>query len=164
MRGSVSTPPQLLVADEAWIATALLHREHPDRTDFTVKEIVERARAEKITASLRPGVQVHAFLHCVGNRAPNAATYRMLYATGKSTRRLFREGDDAHPQRKGKITPVLEALPEKYRYLLEWYRTEYAPPQDQWLRRVKALAGAGREIFGGVDADEYVRHLRQGWS
>ena len=31
------------VADEAWIATALLHREHPDRKDFKTTEIVRRA-------------------------------------------------------------------------------------------------------------------------
>lgn len=164
MKTVVSAPIRLLVADEVWIATALLHREHPERKDFTVKEIVERARSEKLSGSLRPGVQVHAFQHCVANRDPNPATYRMLYATGKNTRRLYREGDDVHPRRKGKITPSLEYLPEKYRFLLEWYRTEYAPPQDQWLQRIKKLAGAGREIFAGVDPDQYVRQLREGWS
>ena len=40
---------ELKVADEVWLATALLHREHPDRADFTVAEIVERARQEGLT-------------------------------------------------------------------------------------------------------------------
>ena len=37
---------ELKVADEVWIATALLHREHPESPDFTVDEIVERAKKE----------------------------------------------------------------------------------------------------------------------
>ena len=35
------------VADEVWIATALLLREHPSKPEFSVDEIVERARKEK---------------------------------------------------------------------------------------------------------------------
>lgn len=154
----------LLVADETWIATALLHRDHPDRTDFTVGEIVQRARVENITGSLRPSVSVHAYLQCVANRPPNPATYRMLFATGKATRRLFREGDEVLPKRKGKITPDPNALPSKYRYLLDWYHKEYATGgRDAWLRSVRELAGTGREIFGGVDPDKYVHQLREGW-
>ena len=58
------------VATETWIATALLHKENPDRTDFTVKEILERAQKEGIHGTLRPGVRVHAVLHCVANLPP----------------------------------------------------------------------------------------------
>ena len=72
------------VADQVWIILALLHRENPKREDFTVTEIVERARQEKISGELRPSVQVHAYLHCVANRPPNPGRYRMLYATGKT--------------------------------------------------------------------------------
>ena len=116
----------LKVADEVWIATALLHREHADRKDFTVQEIIARARSENITGTLRPGVSVHAYLHCVANRPPNSAQYRMLYATEESARRLFRQSDDADPRRKGKITPEAEDVPPQYRHLLDWYRNEYA--------------------------------------
>lgn len=161
---TVVTRIHVLVADETWIATALLHREQPDRADFTVAEIVERARSENITGSLRPSVSVHAYAHCAANLPPNPGMYRMLYATGKTTRRLFREGDDVHPKRKGKITPDPDELPPQYRYLLDWYHKEYAPAgQDTWLRGVRELAGAGREIFKGVDPDEYVNRLREGW-
>jgi hypothetical protein len=59
---------ELKVADEVWLAAALLHREHPDRADFAVTEIVERARQESLTRELRPGVYVHAVLHRVANR------------------------------------------------------------------------------------------------
>ena len=62
---------ELKVADEVWLATALLHREHPERPDFTVAEIVERARQEGLTRELRPGVYLHVNLHCVANRPPN---------------------------------------------------------------------------------------------
>ncbi|HUI79187.1 MAG TPA: hypothetical protein VLY24_14780 [Bryobacteraceae bacterium] len=153
------------VADETWIATALLHREQPDREDFTVQEIIQRARLENLTGELRPGVGVHASWHCVANRPPKPATLRMLYATGKSTRRLYREGDDADPKRHGRITPEREALPPKYRYLLDWYQKEFASGgPDSWLRGIRELAGMGREIFKGVDPDEYVRQLREGWA
>ena len=37
---------EIKVADEVWIATALLHREHPDLADFTIEEIMERAGQE----------------------------------------------------------------------------------------------------------------------
>lgn len=156
------------VATETWIATALLHREHPDRDDFTIQEIVARVQAENLTGSLRPGVSVHASTHCVGNREPRPALHRMLYATGKRTRRLFREDDQANAERTGRITPEPESIPGRYLYLLDWYRNEYGklstqPAQNAWLRGVMELAGAGREIFAGIDPDQYVHKLRKGW-
>jgi len=89
----VASQQAVKVADEVWVATALLHKEHPDRQDFTIEEIVQRARREGMTEELRPGVRVHASQHCVANRPPNPGRYRMLIATGKSSRRLFRPGD-----------------------------------------------------------------------
>ena len=56
---TVAVKQNLKVADEVWIAAALLHREHPDRNDFDVDEIVSRAREEAISGDLRPGVYVH---------------------------------------------------------------------------------------------------------
>ena len=82
------------VADEVWIATALLHRNHMDREDFSVREIVEQARSERVVGvPLRAGVQVHAYLHCVANKPPNPGRYRMLVETSKGRRRLYRPGD-----------------------------------------------------------------------
>src|SRR5712692_9175185 len=101
----------LRVADEVFIATALLHRENPDRNDFTLSEIVDRAERENLYGELRPGVRVHASLHCVANRAPNPGRYRMLYATGDRTRRLLRAGDAYHPDRTGKLWPEPDAVP-----------------------------------------------------
>lgn len=154
------------VADEVWIAAALLHRENPERADFTVAEIVERARQEGLTPDLRPGVYVHAVVHCVANRPPNPGRSRMLLETAPSRRRLYRLGDPADEARRGaKITPARSAIPPKYHALLDWYETEYAvrrelrPEADPLL----ALRGSGRELWADEHADEYVRRLREAW-
>src|SRR5260370_24782222 len=96
------------VADEVWIAAALLHREHPEATDFSIEEIVDRARREGLHKPLRPGVYVHVVLHCVANRPPNPARYRMLFETSQGRRRLFLITAAYHPDRqKGTIIPHL---------------------------------------------------------
>src|SRR5664279_6600464 len=56
---TVSSPAQVKVADEVWIVAALLHKENPDRSDFSMEEIMDRARREKLTDLLRPGFYVH---------------------------------------------------------------------------------------------------------
>ena len=58
------------VADEVWIATALLHREHPDRQDFSIQEIVDRARREHPDRDVRPGVETHVSYHSVAKLKP----------------------------------------------------------------------------------------------
>jgi hypothetical protein len=154
------------VADEVWIAAALLHREHPECPDFTVKQIVQRAREESLHDSLRPGVYLHALQHCVANRPPNPGRYRMLFATGKMTRRLYREGDPSHPLRRGaKIVPEPEEIPDKYLPLLTWYFSEYAtkPRARKGEDSILALRGLGKEIWADESADDYVRRLREGW-
>lgn len=157
--------PALKVADQVWIAAALLHRENPDRMDFTVDEILERAHKETPAGELRPGVRVHILQHCVANRPANPGRYRMLYETGRGRRRLFRSGDTFHPTRKGgKVVPFLEEVPEKYGVLLKWYEREYdvRRPADE-CGSILGLRGLGKEIWKGVDPDEYVRELREGW-
>ena len=57
------------IADGVWIATALLHREHPDRPDFTESEIQARFLSEglprgKNASSLATNINSH----CVANR------------------------------------------------------------------------------------------------
>ena len=69
MKMNTKIMPKIKVADEVWLATALLHRENPSRSDFTLNEIVEQGCGrEGIIDELRPGVYVHAALHCVANR------------------------------------------------------------------------------------------------
>src|ERR1700761_9499550 len=102
------------VADEAWLALALLQYEHPDRDGFSAKEILDRVKTEQASAELRPGVQVHIYLHNVANAEPNSAKYRMFYKLPNDTYRLFRPTDAAHPDRRGKMMPERAELPEKY--------------------------------------------------
>jgi hypothetical protein len=161
------TTRRILVSDETWVALALLHREYPGREDFTITEIVERAKRESLTESLRPGVRVHATLHCVANLPPNPGRYRMLYATGKHTRRLYRPGDSYHPQREGARTLPNEAdLPEPYRKLLTWYEDEYLKkqaPESSAEDPLLALCGSGKGLWKDEDPDSYVRRIRKGW-
>jgi hypothetical protein len=163
---SVLYKPRIKVADEVWIATALLHREQPAQPDFTVEEIVERAAREGIAGPIRPGVYVHAVQHCVANRPPNPGRYRMLFETRPGRRRLFRNGDTYNPAREGaKITPNSEEMPYGYGGLLAWYRdwcsaaVGSATEKDPLL----SLLGSGKQLWSDEHADEYVRRLRKGW-
>ena len=149
------------VADEVWIAAALLHREHPQAMDFSLKEIEARLEREVLT-DRRPGVYPHLAVHCVANRPPNGGRYRMLFETAPSRRRLFRPGDPYHPRReRGKIVPQRTEIPAKYHPLLDWYERDWAPasPADPLL----ALAARHRDLWKTVDPDDYVRELRQGF-
>lgn len=156
------------VADEVWIATALLHREHPDREGFSVREILDRVIQENLVGTLRPGVAVHAYLHCVANLPPRDARYRMLLATPDGQRRLFRPGDAYHPHREGgKTKPAPEAVPQAYRYLLEWYEREYCSAKKPLLGLLREahpllqIIGAGASGRADV-AERHDRYLAEG--
>jgi hypothetical protein len=163
---SVLSNYRVKIADEVWIATALLHRENPSQPDFEVQEIVQRAAREEIGGSLRPGLYVHVIQHCVANRPPNPGRYRMLFETSPGRRRLFRRGDMYHPEREGsKITPDPGDIPSDYRGLMAWYRDwscaaiESSSGTDPLLM----LAGSGKGLWSDEPPDEYVRRLREGW-
>jgi hypothetical protein len=100
---------QLKVADEVWVATALLHRKHPQQTDFAIEEIMRQATKHAGKRPLRPGVYVHIVLHCVANRPAKPARYRMLIETAPGRRRLFQTGDRYHPEREGAKTDLKAA-------------------------------------------------------
>jgi hypothetical protein len=89
----------------------------------------------------------------------------MLYATGKLTRRLYRPGDTFHPGREGgKQVPAREEIPEPYHRLLDWYFEDYAGARDAAEKHsLLVLRGMGKEMWAGVDPDEFVRRLREGW-
>ncbi|HYL86932.1 MAG TPA: hypothetical protein VE263_22095 [Candidatus Angelobacter sp.] len=157
---------QLKVADEVWIATALLHREHPEANDFSIDEIVQRARKEGLHEPLRPGVYVHVVQHCVANRPPNPGRYRMLFETTEGRRRLFRPGDSYHFEREGaKTTPEPENLPPGHAELLKWYQDWCAEAAHSQIEIDPLLRsqGSGMHLWADEPADEYVRRLREGW-
>lgn len=163
-RVSAPSRSDIKVADEVWVATALLHRERPKSRDFTVAEIVARAGKENISGRLRPGVYQHVVRHAVANRQPTPNRYRLLFATSADRRRLYRIGDPTDPGRlRSKTLPDRDDLPDRYRPLLEWYRTDYARQDDAEQDPILALIGLGKEIWKGVDPDEYVRQLREEW-
>jgi len=163
---AVASKTQIRVADEVWIATALLHKEHPDRADFEIDEIVRRATRETGREPLRPGVYVHIVQHCVANRPPNPGRYRILFETAPGRRRLFRQGDAYDPAREGtKMVPEREDIPSRYAPLLEWYQIW---SQGGVRERIKndpllALYGDGEDLWADEPADAYVRRIREGW-
>ena len=145
-----------------WVATALLHREHPKSADFSLKEIEARLAREGLTDDKRPGVYPHLSVHCVANRPPDKGRYRMLFETASSRRRLFRPGDPYHPKREGgKIVPNRAEIPAALHPLLDWYARDWATtsPEDPLL----ALAARHRHLWQAVDPDGYVRRLREGF-
>ncbi len=170
------------IADGVWIATALLHREHPERPDFTESEIAARLLAEGLPRGQHSNtLAAHISSHCVAN-CPRSrkrsdpgklqgGAYRILYETRSGFRRLFRPGDDVHPdrvqqRRPSKSMPLRDEIPEKYHSLLDWYETwtQDSNPavaitnidDDPLLR----LRGSGRHIWADEHADEYVARLR----
>jgi hypothetical protein len=156
----------LKLADEVWIATALLHKEHPQQPDFSVEEIVDRVKSEGLTEPLRRGVYTHVQMHCVANRPPEPNRYRMLLETAPGRRRLFRPGDPYDQRREGsKITPSPAEIPEKYKPLLRWYSEWSKSDKDRKGRfdALLSLVGSGRDLWAKEHADEYVNRLRAGW-
>lgn len=181
---SQSVVGEVTCAVEVFLATALLHREQPGRPEFTIQEIVNRAARENIAGELRSGVSVHASQHCVANKVPNPGKHKMLFATGKHTRRLLMPDDQVHPQRTGKTFPDIGEVPEKYLPLLQWAKKRYEQAGDEptvqtlvvnrangqeiqtpqrWLESLFELEGLGKEHWKDVDPDEFVRKLREGW-
>jgi hypothetical protein len=157
---------EVKVADEVWIATVLLHREDPLRADFAVDEIVERARRERLTETLRPGVYIHAQMHCVANRAPNPGRYRMLFETRPGHRRLYCTGDAFDPRRDGsKTIPEAGEIPERYRGLLAWYGEwcRNRPQRGSRFAGLLALEGSGKDLWSDESADDYINRMREEW-
>ncbi len=158
----------ILVADETWVALAMLHKQYPARPSFSTREILDQVKRERAFPELRPGVQVHIHQHNVANLEPNPARQRMFYRLADDTLRLYRPGDPCHPLRKGKMAPKRSELPTKYQYLLDWYEREYCKRESatgsaEHRDIILEMWGLGKEVWQGVDADEYVRSLRADW-
>ncbi|HKW98541.1 MAG TPA: hypothetical protein VJN43_12465 [Bryobacteraceae bacterium] len=157
----------VLVADEAWIALATLHKKYPQRPSFSAKEILDQVKRQHVHPEVRAGVQAHIYLHNVANLEPNSARYRMFYRLENETYRLFRNGDRVHPLRRGKVAPNRAQLPEKYHPLLDWYENEYCKGEGNAMKEqddpILQMWGLGKEIWAGTNADEYVNSLRSGW-
>jgi hypothetical protein len=157
------------VADQIWVATALLHQDHPAKpgVDFSIQEIVQRAVSALPEDGYRPGLPIHASLHCVANKPSNPAPYQMLYETAHGRRRLFRAGDDIPHKyrRKGKIHPRKADLPAKYQPLVDWDNEVDARSRDiqqsqnqdrpSAARQAGEITSASDRTFNAVLEKEY---------
>ena len=113
------------IADQVWIALAILAREDAERDGFTTTEVREAVRLE--FGGVAAGIQTHISQHCVATKRPNPGRYRMITKASGGGNRLFRPGDPYHPDRDGaKTMPERADVPEKYHELLDWYEIEYA--------------------------------------
>jgi hypothetical protein len=153
----------LKVADEAWLATALLHRENPMKEDFSLSEILDRARRE--FHDERPGVWAHIVSHCVASNPPSPVRYRMLHESGRGRRRLFKDGDPAHPERTGKTHPNKNDVPTKYQRLIDWYLEQYRtangnrPPKSNNPSVFLSFVGT----FSAFDLREMAESIEEGF-
>lgn len=142
---------KLKVADAVWIAAALLQQEKGRDADFSSSEILDKAKAEKLEGAARPGMRTFVAAHAVADLPPNPGNYRILHATGRGRRRLFRNGDMAHNARTGKTHPSADEIPDRYRPLIDWYERDYNrnPPGPSGTPASNA-AGTGRGTNGAV--------------
>jgi hypothetical protein len=86
----------------------------------------------------------------------------MFYKVGAGYR-LFRPGDDFHPDRKGKMAPHREELPKQYHPLLDWYEKEYcrqASAANDDEDPVLQMWGVGKEIWKDEGGDAFIARER----
>ena len=153
----------MTVADAVWIGTALLHQQSAG--PFPTETIVAFVENQKLTRRVRKSIWQHVNQHCVANRKAQPNNTCMLFATGGGNRRLFRDSDHPHPDRKdGRTHPAWEKLPPQYAYLRHWYETVWniSPPQPT-SDPLLDLIGTGSHIWKDEHADEYVERLRSNW-
>src|ERR1700691_1772082 len=136
---STEAASTIRIADGVWIATALHHKEKPERLDFTESEIKARFLAEGLPRGLNTNsLPTNISSHCVANKPRSrkrsdpskmqGGPYRMIFETRPGYRRLFCPDDYVHPDRiqpraPSKAIPKREEIPTKYGPLLEWYET-----------------------------------------
>ena len=146
------------VADQVWIALALLTSENPTRDGFTGSEIRERVRHE--FGSVSPGIVTHIAQHCVATKPVSPSRNRMITKRG-FLNSLYREGEPCHPDRTGgKAVPKKHDLPPRYHELLAWYQNAYANQLKTFSQNAALLRYSPAEGSGVSDIaarhDEYL--------
>ncbi len=123
-------------------------------------------RAAKVHPQFRPGAQWAVSLHLVANLPPNPARLKMLYKLPDRTYRLYRPGDYVELGRTGRSHPGSDDLPKQYHEWLDWYLAEYISDAQKASKDLDAtdpllmMRGVGKEIWQGIDVDEFIRQLR----
>jgi len=142
------------VADQVWLAAALLHKEHPENTDFEAREIRQRAMKEFGHRDPHHSVWYHIITHCVAEKKANPGRYRMLHQTARGRRRLFRPDDEVHNDRRdGKTVPRKEEIPERYWDLLEWYKNDFSR-QNGTPAKARGDGKTWLEFVGNISAHD----------
>lgn len=158
---------ELTIWNQIWIACALLHRAHPERPSFTQSEIIAKLRDLKLEPEVsKQALWAHLGGHCLAIKKADPARLRILHKEADGTLRLFRPGDPEHPERRsGRIAPVEDKLPPKYRELLNWYRGEYcAGLAGSEADSILALRGVGKQVWRELGGgDEFIRRIRGDW-
>jgi hypothetical protein len=149
----------------------MLHREMPEREDFTKEEIRNRLRETGLMEGLKPNsISAHLKEHLVANVPPSSTKYRMLYETRPGLLRLFRPGDEIDPgrqsRRPSKSMPNRNEIPLEYHPLLDWYQVWSCAAQPNRPTRYEddpllRLIGSGGGTWADEHADEYVENLRR---
>jgi hypothetical protein len=161
---------EILLADRIWIAVALLHRELPNREDFSKDEIRRKLQETDLATGTKPGsVSAHLKEHLIANVHTTSTKYIMMYETRPGFLRLFRPGDfvdQCRQSRPAKQVPRKEQLPLEYQSLLDWYETwskqHPSPEKPNWQDDpLIRLIGSGHHIWADEHADEYVENLRR---
>jgi hypothetical protein len=169
---TTAAPPIPKVSVEVWLTLLMLHESHPDKADFSIEEIMNFAQYPShrkcMGGPLRPGFYAHVVQHCVANRPPSPARYRMLLETSPGRRRLFRPGDPYHPGRAaGKSVPeAFEDFPDHwFNDALQHYNVWCQKNAEDLVKNdpLLSLYGSGKDLWADEHADEYIRRLREGW-
>jgi hypothetical protein len=155
----------LTAADAVWLATAILHYQHPDDLGFPPVHIRNQVFIFELTKAQPRTVYQHIVQHVTASQPANPNRRRMLTELPNGYRRLYIKGDAYHPSREdGQSIPKIEDLPPDLRQWLPWYehwskdhlsKLARSPTEDP-LERL-----AGTWTFG--DADSYLREMRDGW-
>lgn len=155
-------------ADLVWLATARLQVERTERSGFTPEEILKKVlEMEPDNGFSQNTLRTHISRHCVANLPPAGPPHRMLTRNPGGTYRLYRSTDEFHPARAhGKTCPEAEAIPAKYKDLVDWFHREYdrrpepATAEDPLL----VLRGLGKEVWKKLGGGErFIRDLRANW-
>ncbi len=152
------------IADQVWLALALLTKEQPVGQGFSANAISERVRVE--FGRVAPGIPTHISQHCVATKKPNPGRYRMITKTPDGANRLFRPGDPYHPDREGaKTLPSREEIDRRYQKIIDWYEHEYAPTlkilgPEAKLLQFKPVRGSGLHDV----AERHDEYLAEEWS
>ncbi|MDE1765246.1 MAG: hypothetical protein KGI27_03110 [Thaumarchaeota archaeon] len=125
-------PNTISTATLVWLATALLHKERKEAEAFESSEIFEKVKSLDLSSVSDSTIKMHISLHCVSNAQSQPDTHKKLFRIARGWYRLYREGDLFHPSRaQGRVLPIAEELPSKYRHLIEWYNDDYSKKQTQ---------------------------------